>query len=260
MTVDVTTQPTVSGNHQKVEIQARGRVSRWAWVSHVVGQSLRRALRVLPKGGQRSVLKGCLWLSRRLFELIGIIVETYYGGSPKHRAAWGSRQFFMRHLQPSMTVLDIGCGTGELAVQVAEACRLVLAYDRSSACLRQAVRRHARPNIFYWVADAQQGLPRVRVDAVILSSVLSFSYDPRVFLEALHDVTSILLIRETRFDNCYTVLVGQELGVAKSRFVEFTKDELFALLAESGWRVTDHWDTFDMFLKAEPLDNGTASE
>lgn len=206
---------------------------------------------ILPRSARCGVLVVCLSVSRRLFEVIGVVTELAFQVSPKHAFPWGSRAFFLKHLEPTFTVLDVGCGNGELTVQLAQACRAVLAYDRNPRLIREARRRHAGANLHYWVGEGQGGLPNARVDAVVLSSVLTFIDDPRMFLTALHRISRVLLIRETRFDNCYTVLLGQELGVPKSSFAEFTKDELVSLLEETGWRVAESWDTFDIFLRAE---------
>ena len=189
------------------------------------------------------------------YRYLGLIVSTCHGGtSPKHIYDWGIHSFFNRHVSSDMTVLDIGCGEGSLTKKIAQRVNEVTAYDFNRRSIETARKKNSADNIEYFVGDALEALPQGKYDAVILSSILTFVDEKDVFLAKLHDVTNTLLIRETRYDNDYIVLLSKEFGIRKSPYYEYTKEEIVNKLRETGWEITDSWDTYDIFLKAESGD------
>ncbi|MBV1877358.1 MAG: class I SAM-dependent methyltransferase [Pseudomonadales bacterium] len=64
----------------------------------------------------------------------------------------------MQHLTPDSTVLEIGCGHGELAMLIAPHCKQVVAYDRVQSYINlagDALKRNAIDNIEYICHNAQ---------------------------------------------------------------------------------------------------------
>lgn len=215
---------------------------------------IRLILDISPKNIQKLWMIGSLWAYRQFFNYLNIIISAYHNGvSPKHIYSWGMHNFFLKYVNRDMTVLDIGCGDGTLTGKIAEKVKKIVAYDCNPQNIEIAKRINNSENIRYFVGDALQDLPQVKFDVVILSSILSFVDDVRL-LNNLHNITDTLLIRETRYDNCYTVLLSEEYGIPKSIWAEYTMQELLDLLSKTGWKVADIWDTYDMFLKAESMD------
>jgi SAM-dependent methyltransferase len=87
----------------------------------------------------------------------------------------------LRHLpRPCRRVLDVGCGAGSLAVELAGRAERVDALDRSPAMIEEA-RRVAPPNVTCMVADLlQQPLPDAGYDAIVSISALHHMPLPEV--------------------------------------------------------------------------------
>ena len=82
-------------------------------------------------------------------------------------------RLLLRHLpRPCDRVLDVGCGTGAFAVELASLAVHVDALDRSPAMIEQA-RRVAPSNVTCVLADLlQEPLPHARYDAIVSVSAL----------------------------------------------------------------------------------------
>lgn len=90
-------------------------------------------------------------------------------------------RLLLRHLpRPCERVLDVGCGAGAFAVELAKRAERVDALDRSAAMIERA-RRVAPPNVTCILADLlQEPLPEAAYDAIVSISALHHMPVPEV--------------------------------------------------------------------------------
>ena len=94
-----------------------------------------------------------------------------------NRLDWDHNAYYhrllLRHLpRPCNRVLDVGCGAGAFAVELAKRAEHVDALDRSPAMIEEA-RRVAPPNVTCILADVvREPLPDARYDAIVSISAL----------------------------------------------------------------------------------------
>lgn len=90
-------------------------------------------------------------------------------------------------LLPPLEVVDFGCGSGVLTVEIARWAKRVIAIDRSAAALAQASRRaerEGRSNITFLEADLEAlHLPSGKKDLVVVSQSLHHVESPSAVLE-----------------------------------------------------------------------------
>jgi SAM-dependent methyltransferase len=167
---------------------------------------------------------------------------AYDGGiHVKHRLT-RYHDFFVENLEPGERVLDIGCGKGELAHDVAERARVeVVAIDRARWALDFARTRFPHPRVTYVESDALAYRDERPFDAAILSNVLEH-VGPRVeLLRSLRETTSVgrVLVRVPSIERDWVVPLREELGLDHfsdpEHEVEYTPELLRAELAEAGW-------------------------
>lgn len=144
------------------------------------------------------------------------VAVTYEGGvHPKHRHM-RYHDFFVERIKADERVLDIGCGIGAVAYDVAEkAGAHVMAIDLNPDHIAQAQQRYPHPRIEYVVGDVLQALPNSSFDVVILSNVLEHLPERAAFLRKVQQVanSSRFLIRVPLFERDWRVPLKKELGV-----------------------------------------------
>src|SRR5262249_7801008 len=127
-----------------------------------------------------------------------------YGGGehPKHRLT-RYPDFFVDRIQADERVLDVGCGIGSVAHDVAERTgAVVVGIDSSPWVLRTARSRFAHPRVTYLQTDVLETRFDEPFDVVILSNVLEH-LGPRVeLLHALREYAGArrLLVRVPALD------------------------------------------------------------
>lgn len=92
-------------------------------------------------------------------------------------------------LQPTDKVLEIGCGSGNTALQLAPACAHVTASDLSSRmieCARSQKRNADIQNVRFVHADANRTLADGPFDAILAFSLLHLVSDIQDTLRAIH--------------------------------------------------------------------------
>ena len=97
-----------------------------------------------------------------------------YGGGvhPKHRLT-GYHDIFVERIAAGERVLDVGCGIGSVAHDIAVRAEAeVVGIDTSPWSLDVARRRFSHPRVTYLQADALGYVPEQPVDVAVLSNVL----------------------------------------------------------------------------------------
>jgi len=154
------------------------------------------------------------------------------GVHPKHRLT-RYHDFFVERIADGARVLDIGCGTGEVARAVARARpgAVVLGVEIEEDLIEQADASDNPPNLSFLCADATRGLPDGPWTVVMLSNILEHLDDRVGFLKALiaaHRPGSIL-IRVPAFERHWHIPMRKELGIThfsdRTHFIEHTIDE-----------------------------------
>jgi SAM-dependent methyltransferase len=188
------------------------------------------------------------WLCRldnALYRATSLAAVRYDGGlHVKHRLT-RYHDFFVERVDPGARVLDVGCGLGALAADLA---RLrdarVTGVDFDAATIEAARRRWQDPRLTFRVADARQ-LPGERFDVVVLSNVLEHLDDRVAFLREVTERTGArrVLVRVPLFDRDWRVPLKRELGVEfrldPTHRTEYTLAEFEDEIAKAGLVVTE---------------------
>jgi SAM-dependent methyltransferase len=170
-------------------------------------------------------------------------VDYGEGEHPKHRLT-GYHDFFVDRVSAGDRVLDVGCGIGTVAHDVAErAGGVVVGIDSSPWALQTARSRFSHPRVTYVQADALTFEPETPFDVVILSNVLEH-LQPRVpLLRALRERAGArrLLVRVPALDRDWTVPLRRELGLSyfndPDHEIEYLPALLREELADAGWEM-----------------------
>jgi SAM-dependent methyltransferase len=192
--------------------------------------------------------------AKALRELLDVYADAYAGMDrgavdfgdgvhPKHRLT-RYHEFFVERISADERVLDVGCGIGSVARDVAERSgATVVGIDVSPWALEFARTRSAHPRVTYLAADVLSYEPDEPFDVAILSNVLEH-VAPRVeLLRALRERAGArrLLIRVPSIERDWTVPLRRELGLSyfsdPEHEVEYTADLLREELREAGWEM-----------------------
>lgn len=155
-------------------------------------------------------------LDAALYPLHGQQAIAYDGGiHTKHRHMC-YHDFFINRIQAKARVLDIGCGIGAVAYDVADkAGAEVVGIDLNAENIAKAQQQYAHPGVTYQVGDVLKDLPPGAFDVIILSNVLEHLPQRPNFLRQVQHVAnpSRILIRVPLFERDWRVPLKRELGV-----------------------------------------------
>jgi 2-polyprenyl-3-methyl-5-hydroxy-6-metoxy-1,4-benzoquinol methylase len=208
-----------------------------ALIHHVVAQRVT----ALPAD---EALRFLFRLDAALYPLQGQKAIEHDGGiHTKHRHT-RYHDFFVKHVHPGERVLDIGCGMGAVAYDVADKARAcVVGIDLSSENIAMARQRHAHPRVQFHVGDALQEVPQAPFDVVILSNVLEHVPQRPEFLCRVMQLASPsrFLIRAPLFERDWRVPLKRELGVEwrldPTHETEYTLESFTEEMATAGLRI-----------------------
>jgi SAM-dependent methyltransferase len=183
-------------------------------------------------------------LDNSLYALEGEMAIAYdHGIHTKHRHT-GYHQFFISRIQPHERVLDIGCGNGALAYDIAENTQArITAIDMNNNSIQEARLRYPHPNITYVLGDPTGGLIDYTADVVILSNVLEHIQQRVPLLQKIRSAVrpQRFLIRIPLFERDWRVPLKEELGVEwrldPGHEVEYTVDSFWEEMAAAGLKI-----------------------
>lgn len=195
------------------------------------------AARLEPAEGLRRLLQLDDRLQVRIDELA---IELDGGVHAKHRLT-GYHEFFVAHVEHGDRVLDVGCGKGELAYDLAtRAGATVTGLDFGRVHLDFARSHFATGSIEFVEADALIWEPAGVYDVVVLSNVLEH-IAPRVeLLQRLREETRAnrFLIRVPSRERDWLVPLRAELGLPHfsdpTHDTEYTAAQLGEELGDAG--------------------------
>jgi SAM-dependent methyltransferase len=193
------------------------------------------------KGFYRFFLRLALIFSNFLYKVISVLAIKSEGGEhPKHRLL-GYHDFFLHNISENDTVLDIGCGGGSLAYDIASKARKVVGIDIVPANIEKAKRKYQRDNITYIVGDATKDLGKEHFDVIVLSNVLEHIEHRVEFMRGIKGLATIYLIRVPMFDRDWIPLLKKEMGIEwrldLTHYTEFTKATFEKELRDAGYNI-----------------------
>jgi trans-aconitate 2-methyltransferase len=103
----------------------------------------------------------------------------------KHDFVWKYGADVVSLLEPKAgeRILDLGCGTGHLAAQIAESGAIVTGVDRSAEMVAAA--RDAYRNVKFEVVDARNLAFREEFDAIFSNATLHWIHEPELVLQGV---------------------------------------------------------------------------
>jgi SAM-dependent methyltransferase len=189
---------------------------------------------------------------RRLFavddllqgEIDQLAIRRDGGVHPKHRLT-RYHDFFAERVEHGERVLDVGCGKGELAHDLAErGGATVVGIDVLPEKIAFARARFSHPHVEYVEADVYGFQPAECFDVVVLSNVLEHLAEREALLRRIVTVArpARLLIRVPAFDRHWHVPLRRELGITyfsdPTHETEYVAETLRAELEGAGLELT----------------------
>lgn len=166
------------------------------------------------------------------------------GEHSKHRHT-RYHDFFIENIDTGAKVLDVGCGKGELAADIASRVEGVNIYaiDIVQDNIEKAKERNSSESINFVCGDVMDVLPEENFDTIVLSNVLEHIEERVKLLKMLKSKCKPdkILIRVPLFTRDWRVPLKRELGVEyrldDTHFIEYTQEEFDEEIAASGLKI-----------------------
>jgi SAM-dependent methyltransferase len=212
----------------------------------------------------RDALRALLIVQDELFRRVDVLAIDLDGGVHAKHRIMRYHDFFVDRVARDASVLDVGCGKGELAYDLAErAGAYVTGIDVNREALEFARSRFASDRLELVEADARTWEPGRTFDLVVLSNVLEHVADRVGLLRRLSTVArpERFLIRVPVLERDWSVGLRRDLGVFHfsdpTHETEYDRDQLVDELAAAGVEATEieqRWG--ELWAVAEPRRDG----
>jgi 2-polyprenyl-3-methyl-5-hydroxy-6-metoxy-1,4-benzoquinol methylase len=207
----------------------------------VIGKAaIYKTRRMNPREG----LKLLFSIDSLLYSAQGRLAISYGDGLHTKHKHTGYHDFFTSRIKEAERVLDVGCGNGALACDIAtKSGAIVDGIDINEKNIEQARVKHSHPKVGYYVGDATKDLGTEQYDVVVLSNVLEHLSDRVSFLQKLLATTrpNRILIRVPLFERDWRVPlrkeVGEEWRLDPTHETEYTQEQFILETKAAGLEV-----------------------
>lgn len=181
-------------------------------------------------------------LEKQLYSFTGSESCRYNNGIHTKHKHTGYHNFFIKNIKPGQTVLDIGCGNGTLAYDIAKNVTDIKIYgiDLSTGNIEYAKKHYSHNNLEFVAGDALKDLPDQQFDCIILSNVLEHIENRVDFLQGIISKISPnrVLIRVPLYERDWRVPLMEELGIDyrldSTHFIEYVYEDFEKELDSAG--------------------------
>ncbi|MFH1998099.1 MAG: class I SAM-dependent methyltransferase [Planctomycetota bacterium] len=210
-----------------------------AWISQIVtGYARSRSA--------SETLRFLFDLDARLYTLQGRMAIEYDNGiHTKHRHI-RYHDFFVNRIHSDERVIDLGCGNGAVAYDIAEKTGAsVVGIDLNETNIAMACQLFAHPHVEFLAGDVLKYLPEKTFDVIVLSNVLEHLPERPLFLRkaCLQTGAHRILIRVPLFERDWRVPLKKELGVEwrldPTHETEYTQESFCKEMEEAGLEIRD---------------------
>jgi SAM-dependent methyltransferase len=211
------------------------------YVKNIVLQIMsRRADSLQPREAASFLLD----LDNDLYHMESKAAVRYGSGvHPKHRLS-NYHDFFVQRIKPDDKVLDVGCRTGDVALEIASRTGAkVTGIDIDVPSLKEGRSRNAHANLELLEGDVYSWQPPHPFDLVVMSNVLEHLKDRVNLLQGLQKRTDArrFLIRVPVFERDWRVSLKRELGLEwrldETHETEFTLESFKDETSQAGLEI-----------------------
>ncbi|MDP3997112.1 MAG: class I SAM-dependent methyltransferase [bacterium] len=154
----------------------------------------------------------------------------------------------MDNIDANNTVLDIGCGKGEVARSVSQKAKEVVGIDISNKNIQLADENKTPTNLSYIVGDATTYRFNQKFDVIILSNVLEHIKNRVDFLKKLSGIAPRILIRVPMITRDWISVYKKNEGFAyrldDTHYIEYDLHSFFKEIKEANLKILHYHINF----------------
>jgi 2-polyprenyl-3-methyl-5-hydroxy-6-metoxy-1,4-benzoquinol methylase len=214
--------------------------------SDALGESMQRlALKHSESIPADQALRFLFRLDNHLYPLQGRNSIRYNDGVHTKHLHTGYHDFFINRIKAGERVLDVGCGKGMLAFDLADkAGGMILGIDLEEKNITTAKKRFSHSNVEFIVGDILQYSDNRPFDIVVLSNVLEHLTNRADFLRQLAQITKSnrFLIRVPLFERDWRIPLKKELAVEwrldPTHETEYSQESFAQEIEDAGLKIS----------------------